>query len=138
MCRTPSSWVGRIVLLLVAAATLLLPVAHAAPTYTNPVILGDVPDPGVLYDAASRTWVVGTTGGDGSSHFALHTSPDLVNWAPAGFIFTAATWTAWGACVERHRIAMTLHFSARVLGQFSGCPVRQRDPRHPQPTPPHS
>ena len=50
-------------------------------TYTNPVIVGDWPDPGAIH--ANGTWFVATTGGG----FAIHRSVTLGEWALAGSVF---------------------------------------------------
>lgn len=70
------------------------PVRAPPAMYTNPVVLGDVPDPGLI--RVNGTWMVATTGGDGGgSYFAVHTSADLAAWAPQGYLFSAATWPRW-------------------------------------------
>lgn len=84
---------ARCVALLAAAAC-----ATAAPaTYTNPVIgTGDTPDPGVAWDPATGLWWAATTGGGpGTSCFALHSSPDLGNWTPAGYAFPDGQRPSW-------------------------------------------
>ena len=60
---------------------------HSATTYENPVYPHDHPDPGVLWDSASKLWYVATTGGDAGGNFPIMSSPDLVRWTPAGHIF---------------------------------------------------
>jgi beta-xylosidase len=60
---------------------------HSAITYENPVYPHDHPDPGVLWDSASKLWYVATTGGDAGGNFPIMSSPDLVRWTPAGHIF---------------------------------------------------
>ena len=80
---------SRVSLLLSLAASV-----HSA-SYTNPVLTGDVPDPGVIR-ADDGTWWAATTGGNGKgSYFAVHTSADLASWVPAGYLFNATTWPSW-------------------------------------------
>ena len=57
----------------------------------------DVPDPGVLYDPATKLYWAGTTGGNSVGRFPLHSSPDLATWTDQGAIFpnAAGTWPKW-------------------------------------------
>ena len=79
--------------LLIAACALAL--AHG--TYTNPVLGGDVPDPGVVYSPELSLWVASTTGCVAEGCFALHTSPNLVNWTASGYLFPAGSFPAWAS-----------------------------------------
>ena len=55
-----------------------------APTFANPVIASDCPDPGVLDDREHDRFVMVCTGG----RFRIRTSPDLVTWTDTDrFIF---------------------------------------------------
>lgn len=49
-----------------------------AATYTNPVLSGDHPDPGVLWHDGS--YYMATTSGWDASAFPIHKSNDLVSW----------------------------------------------------------
>jgi arabinan endo-1,5-alpha-L-arabinosidase len=62
--------------------------SSAAPTYTNPVVNADAPDPGVVYCPELGLWASTTTTGVLPA-FHLRTSPDLVNWTDRGFLFQA-------------------------------------------------
>ena len=75
----------------------VLPCVYAAQTYRNPVLLGDVPDPGVTWSAELSLWVMATTGCTDQGCFALHTSPDLVSWNASGYIFPAGTFPSWAS-----------------------------------------
>ena len=92
----------------------------AAPTYDNPVLRADVPDPGAVFDASSRTYFAATTGGDGSSGlFPIHSSPDLGNsWASASSIFNASTLPKWSD--RRTGWAPELHFVPSANGGAGG------------------
>jgi beta-xylosidase len=59
--------------------------AAQTPTYRNPVIAGDHPDPSVVR-VGEEYWAAVTTGG-WAPHFALLRSRDLVNWEAAGYVF---------------------------------------------------
>lgn len=71
--------------------------ADTTTSYTNPVLTGDTPDPGVIFDASLHQWVVATTGCDAVGCFALHTSPNLVDWTAAGYIFPLASLPTWAS-----------------------------------------
>ena len=100
----------------------LLPLALAAKTYRNPVLGGDVPDPGVLWAPEISLYVAATTGCDAAGCFALHTSPDLATWAPAGYLFPAGTFPAWASSAvgltawapEIHRLASGAYVAVYV------------------------
>ena len=91
-------------------------------TYTNPVVLGDVPDPGVI--RVNGSWLAATTGGDGrGSYFQIHASEDLASWAPAGYLFSAATWPRWADgtawAPEVHEVspgAFVVYFVSKIDG----------------------
>jgi arabinan endo-1,5-alpha-L-arabinosidase len=63
--------------------------------YNNPVIPVDCPDPGVLAEA--NGYVLSCTSGDDANAFPIYTSPDLVNWTAAGYIFPSGHWPTWAA-----------------------------------------
>lgn len=59
----------------------------AAATYTNPVTTADDPDPGVMYDPATKLYWAATTSGDAKQAYPLRTSSDLATWTTKGFVF---------------------------------------------------
>ncbi len=69
----------------------------AAADYVNPVLAGDFPDPGVLFDPATRLYWVASTGANSVGRFPLHSSADLVHWTEEGAVFptAAGTWPKW-------------------------------------------
>ena len=118
--------------LLCPAALLALCAAAAPATYTNPVLGGDVPDPGVVWAAELGLFVASTTGCDASGAcFALHTSPDLASWTPAGALFpTLATFPAWASradltawAPEIHRLASGEYLAVFVSKDAAGALV---------------
>ena len=54
--------------------------------FTNPIVPSDHPDPGVLR-LPDDSFVAVTTSNDASNSFPILTSPDLVSWSPAGYVF---------------------------------------------------
>ena len=63
--------------------------------YTNSVIHGDFPDPGVFFDPQTRLFYAASTSGDAADHFPIHSSPNAVDWSPVGYIFPANATPAW-------------------------------------------
>ena len=61
--------------------------------YQNAVIPEGCADPGVLRDGS--TYLVACTSGDDADAFPLRTSPDLVHWTAAGYIFPSARKPSW-------------------------------------------
>ena len=59
--------------------------AQRSPTYTNPVVAGDFPDPSVIR-VGDEYWMT-TTSGTWAPHFPILRSRDLVNWQMAGYVF---------------------------------------------------
>ena len=120
-------------MLLALCVSLAAGAAAAAPaTYTNPVLGGDVPDPGVVWAPELSLWVASTTGCDASGAcFALHTSPDLAAWTPAGALFpTLATFPAWASrsdltawAPEIHRLASGEYLAVFVSKDAGGALV---------------
>ena len=108
----------RAVVVLLAIVT-----ARSAFVYTNPVLTGDTPDPGVCRDV-NGTWWAATTGGDGhGNYFAVHTSADLASWVPHGFLFNSETWPRWADgtawAPEVHAVspgAFVAYFVSRIDG----------------------
>jgi arabinan endo-1,5-alpha-L-arabinosidase len=74
------------------------PAVRSVPTYTNPTIAADSPDPGVAWDPLLNLWVVTTTSGNptpSGEAFAIHTSPTLTNWTSAGYVFNSTSLPVW-------------------------------------------
>jgi hypothetical protein len=86
------------------------------------VIRADVPDPGAVFDAPSRTYFAATTGGDGSGGlFPIHASPDLGDtWADASppSIFNASSLPKWSD--QRTGWAPELHLVPSANGGAGG------------------
>ena len=86
--------------------------------YTNPVIPGDCPDPGVLHDGA--TYVLTCTSDNAADAFPIYTSPDLAHWTPVGHVFPSSSRPAWANGLfwapEIHRVGAqyVAYFSARA------------------------
>jgi len=66
---------------------------RSGPKFVNPVMDGNYPDPGVVYDPQTKLWYVSTTQVSYEHHnrFQIFSSPDLVKWEPAGWIFPNTT-----------------------------------------------
>jgi beta-xylosidase len=75
-----------------AAAFVAAALALAAPTFTNPVIRGDYPDPTVLQ--ARGAFYASATSGSWAPLFPIFRSTDLVTWHQVGSLLPRAP--AWG------------------------------------------
>jgi xylan 1,4-beta-xylosidase len=75
-----------------AGALVAAALALAAPTFTNPVIRGDYPDPTVL--RARGAFYASATSGSWAPLFPLFRSTDLVTWRQVGALLPRAP--AWG------------------------------------------
>ena len=103
---------------------LAVPLSLHAATYTNPVLGGDHPDPGVLYDPTSRLYYLTHTSGDAGTHYPIFSSPDLVTWTPEGAVFPpgaagAPTWAAsdyWAPEIHAFQGSYRAVFTARNKG----------------------
>ena len=82
----------RVLLLLLATAAVPAPVA-TQPTYSNPVLPGDHPDPSVIR-VGDDYWATATTS-QWAPIFPLLHSRDLVNWEQVGAVFEAPP--AWSS-----------------------------------------
>ncbi|MDX2088692.1 MAG: glycoside hydrolase family 43 protein [Kofleriaceae bacterium] len=76
----------------------LLAACSAAPPaldthFTNPVIPGDCPDPGVLRDGSQ--YVLTCTSGDAADAFPIYTSRDLVRWSQVSHVFPRERRPGW-------------------------------------------
>jgi len=91
----------------------------AGGTYSNPVNWANTPDPGVMWDPATKQYVAATTSGDDAQHFPIWTSPDLATWTAAGYAFAPSGAPAWAVsdywAPEIHIVngEYTLYFTAR-------------------------
>ncbi len=86
-----------------------------APTYTNPVIPGDHPDPSIVRVGADY-WATATTS-QWAPVFPLLHSRDLVNWTLAGSVFEEPpAWSAgsyWAPEISEHRGKYFVYYTAR-------------------------
>jgi xylan 1,4-beta-xylosidase len=86
------------------------------PTYTNPVMPGDFPDPTAVR-IGPEYWAVATKASGQPSPPILR-SPDLVHWTVAGYLYTQApAWSSgrqvWGPWIERNGDNYLVYYSAR-------------------------
>jgi beta-xylosidase len=85
----------------VALAAIVLMVGCAYPVlagtaglYTNPVVsFVDTPDPGVLFDPATKLYYAATTSQSTADAYPIRASSDLVSWNVVGYIFPANSTT---------------------------------------------
>jgi hypothetical protein len=84
---------------------LLVALAVAAPTYANPVIPGDYPDPTVV--RADGAFYASATTSGWAPVFPVLRSPDLVNWTRVGAVLPSpprwATGTFWAPALTHER-----------------------------------
>jgi beta-xylosidase len=94
-----------------------------SPSYTNPVISCNNPDPGVLrlpdgsgYAAVATSNFALRSRGDPA--FPLYHSADLVTWSPRGHVFPAGAWPVWA---EENMWAPEIHVvNGRFVVYFTG------------------
>ena len=85
--------------------------------YTNPVIAGDCPDPGVLRDGS--TYFLTCTSGNAADAFPIYSSTDLAHWSLASHVFPSGTKPSWAVsdfwAPEIHKVGThyVAYFSAR-------------------------
>lgn len=93
-------------------------VRGAGPTYENPVLAGDYPDPSVIR-VGNEYWATATTSA-WAPIFPLLRSTDLVNWQRAGSVFQAApAWSAgsyWAPEIAEDRGRFYIYYTARKKG----------------------
>jgi xylan 1,4-beta-xylosidase len=94
------------------------PGALQAPTYSNPVIPGDHPDPSIIRVGAEY-WATSTTS-QWAPVFPLLHSRDLVNWTLEGSVFDEPpSWSAgsyWAPEIAEHRGKFFVYYTARKKG----------------------
>eukprot|EP01063_Lacrimia_lanifica_P030824 TRINITY_DN4973_c0_g1_i1.p2 TRINITY_DN4973_c0_g1~~TRINITY_DN4973_c0_g1_i1.p2 ORF type:complete len:366 (+),score=154.82 TRINITY_DN4973_c0_g1_i1:58-1098(+) len=97
----------------------------AAVEYRNPVLAGDCPDPGVVYDPAADMYYMVNTG-----RLTIRQSPNLVNWTESGKSYYPAlpAWTAPGYlwAPEVHKVNATHYavmFTTPYAQNVTGVPV---------------
>lgn len=98
------------------AAALLCPwLATAQPTYTNPTLPGDHPDPSIIR-VGSDYWATATTSAWAPIFPLLH-SRDLVNWEQVGAVFDKApAWSSgsyWAPEIARNGRRFFVYYTAR-------------------------
>src|SRR5436853_5526962 len=97
----------------VGVAFAAAPAAPLAP-WTNPVLDGDYPDPGGVYDSG-QFWVATTASRAGI--FPLLHSSDLRTWLPAGAAFPAppswAIGSFWAPALARAGNRILMYYGAR-------------------------
>jgi len=85
--------------------------------YTNPVIPGDCPAPGVLHDGSQ--YVLTCTSGNAADVFPIYTSPDLGHWTLVSHVFPTNGHPSWAVsdfwAPEIHAVGShyVVYFSAR-------------------------
>lgn len=93
---------------------------QCATRYSNPVIGGDCPDPGVLRDGDAYYLVC--TSGNAASAFPIWRSRDLSRWTSVGHVFPSGRRPSWAAsdfwAPEIHRVGSryVAYFTARRAG----------------------
>lgn len=89
--------------------------ATAQPTYTNPTLPGDHPDPSIIRVSADY-WATATTSAWAPIFPLLH-SRDLVNWTPVGAVFDKApAWSNgsyWAPEIARDGRRFFVYYTAR-------------------------
>ena len=93
--------------------------AYDPPTYRNPVMAGDFPDPTAVR-IGPEYWAIATKSGGQPSPPILR-SPDLVHWTVAGYLYTSApAWSTgsqvWGPWLDRRGDQYLVYYSARKKG----------------------
>src|SRR5262245_56319382 len=88
--------------------------AAAVPTYRNPVLAGDYPDPSVI--RIGRDYWAAVTSNSWRPPFTLLHSTDLVNWSTAGSVLRRAPhWTRgnfWAPELVQHGDHLLVYYSA--------------------------
>ena len=85
--------------------------------YTNPVIAGDCPDPGVLRDGS--TYYLSCTSGNAANAFPIYSSTDLAHWSLVSHVFPSnkkPTWAVsdlWAPEIHKVGTSYVAYFSAR-------------------------
>ncbi len=85
--------------------------------YTNAVIPGDCPDPGVVRDGSQ--YVLTCTSGNAADAFPIYTSPDLATWTLVSHVFPSGKHPTWAVsdfwAPEIHQVGThyVAYFSAR-------------------------
>ncbi len=88
------------------------------PTYTNPLLHSDFPDPTVLRDTDGTYWAYGTEGGHPQQHIQAAHSTDLVHWTTTGDALPAKpAWASqahnfWAPDVHRFGSTYFMYFAA--------------------------
>ena len=112
--------------LLLLATLLWLPLllrAQPVPTYRNPVIPGDFPDPTVI--RVGDTYYAAGTTSDFAPHYPLYQSSDLINWERIGSVFQEhPAWTSgsfWAPELFYHDSTFYVFYTAKRKGDQESC-----------------
>jgi len=96
-------------------ASVVLAHADSAPTYSNPALAGDYPDPSVI--RVGRDYWATATSSEWSPQFPILHSRDLVNWEVVGSVFpnrpTWATGNFWAPEITKYNGFYYLYYVAR-------------------------
>ncbi len=111
-----SSILALFLALLLSAFT--TPSLAQTPTYTNPALAGDYPDPSVI--RVGKDYWATATSSEWSPQFPILHSTDLVNWEVVGSVFThRPTWAVgnfWAPEMTRHNDRYYIYYVARRKG----------------------
>ncbi len=98
------------------------------PTYTNPVIAANFPDPTALRDVDGTYWVYGTRGDHPQANIQIAHSTDLVHWTRLGDALPVKpTWANqkqnfWAPDVHRFGSTYFMYYAAESNGSTVGKP----------------
>lgn len=101
----------RLIALALAAAALTLTTATAQPTFTNPVLGGDYPDPSIMREG--NDYYMTHSAFDYVPGLVVFHSTDLVNWEPISFALKEYLGSIWAPDIKkidgRYYIYFTVH-----------------------------
>ncbi len=112
-----------IVLSLVLLAAIACGDRGNEPTFSNPVIRGDIPDPSVI--RIDDTYYLAGTSSEWAPHYPIFKSRDLVNWETAGHVFDRKPeWTSssfWAPELLLHNGTVFCYYTARRASDNISC-----------------
>lgn len=101
--------------LLLCLVAFTVAAAQQKPSYTNPVIAGDFPDPSVI--RVGEDYYATATTGTWAPHFPIMHSRDLVNWKAVGYVFAKRpAWARsdfWAPEIIEDRGRFFVYYTAR-------------------------